>query len=136
MNIPYGDEFIPTILLAKNNNGYKNLLKISTQKQLEGTFTESFLKNVSSDLVCIVPTENVKLKQMLIQNQFQQLDKLIHHLFEVFRQEDVYVGIEIYERNHGQLLLELAKQFENEYGYRFVAFPRCKIFRRKRCFKL
>lgn len=131
VNIPYGDEFIPTILLAKNNNGYKNLLKISTQKQLEGTFTESFLKNVSSDLVCIVPTENVKLKQMLIQNQFQQLDKLIHHFLKFFVQEDVYVGIEIYERNHGQLLLELAKQFENEYGYRFVALQDVRYLEEK-----
>ena len=131
VNVPYGEQTIPSIFLAKNNDGYKNLIKLSTRIQLEGKFDDEFLKTVCSDIICIVPTETLMLKQLLINGQFDALHKVMTHFVSFFSKENLYVGLEIYERLQGQTLLDIAKQFETKYGYRFVALQDVRYLEEK-----
>lgn len=131
VNFPYKEETIPIILLAKTNHGYKNLIKISTQKQLEGSIDEKFFEQVRSDLICIIPTETVTLKQLLLNHKVEQLHTILSHFLQFFEREDFYLGIEIYERNHRQMFIELAKEFEKEFQYRFVALQDVRYLEEK-----
>src|SRR5699024_1117242 len=61
VHLPLQEDFIPCILLAKNNTGYKNLLHISTKKQLHNELADDF-----TELICIVLSETPIFKQLLV----------------------------------------------------------------------
>lgn len=65
------------ILLAKNNNGYKNLIKISTRAS-EGSIDNEFLAGYTNDLILIMP--------------FKCYNEEVVNLFD-----DYYVGYSNYE---------------------------------------
>lgn len=65
-------ETVPVILLAKNNQGYEQLIQISTNIQFErewGNLLEG------ANLIGIVSTENHSLKSLLMQEDFTQFTK-------------------------------------------------------------
>ena len=48
------------IIYAKNNNGYKNLIKIFTKKT-ENEITLDDLKKYNADLICILPYSSINI---------------------------------------------------------------------------
>ncbi|QVK17251.1 DNA polymerase III subunit alpha [Mycoplasmatota bacterium] len=96
----------PLILLAKNNNGYKNLLSIITEVQLNNSLISlEKLDLYHLDIICIIPTQN---------NTFSRFIKPLKEIFE----NDVFLSLfpEINEtiKEINQKVIEIGNQLNVE----------------------
>lgn len=89
------------ILLAKNNQGYKNLLKLNTIAFLDGFYYKpridyKVLKEHSEGIICLSGCLAGHINQCILQRRFEDADKLALELKEIFK-DDFYLEIQ----NHG-----------------------------------
>ncbi|MCO6541341.1 MAG: DNA polymerase III subunit alpha [Lactobacillus sp.] len=104
------NEKYPLIVLAKNNYGYHNLLKLSTwimtQEDPLLITTKSELLN---DLIMIVPANKSELSALLANNS-QQVTEYLAALKQIM-QQDLYLGISLRNnlQDQAQLINRLSK---------------------------
>lgn len=88
---------MPLILLAKNDNGYHNLIRISSYKM---TLPNPNLANLNdieaylSDLVIISPVEG-EIQQLLVQGQTQLANEAMKIMASLITLQDFYLGINL-----------------------------------------
>lgn len=105
------------ILIAKNNTGYQNLLKLSSYAYLEGRYYKpridyDFLEKHSEGLICLSACLAGHIPQLILKRQFDEAEELALWHKKVFG-EDFYLEIQ----DHGipeekEVLIELAKMSE------------------------
>lgn len=88
-------------LLAKDYEGYKNLMKLTSIAHMEGyyyrpRFTKEILKEHSSGLVCFSGCPAAEIPQFLIDNNYEEAKKLTQWYADVFK-DDFYMEI---QRHH------------------------------------
>ncbi|MFC0270283.1 DNA polymerase III subunit alpha [Metabacillus herbersteinensis] len=98
----------PLILLAENNQGYQNLLKISSVLQTKSPegLPEKWLKRYSNGLVAITPGVSGLVEQLLLQREEEQAILTIKNYQSIFGRNSFYVGIQNHQSSEGKLLLD------------------------------
>ncbi len=87
------------ILLAKNNEGYKNLMKIISIANLEGYYYRprtdmELLKEYHEGLICLSACVNGYISEPLLQNQEETAKKRAQTLSEIFGKDNFYLEIQ------------------------------------------
>ncbi|MBI4089137.1 MAG: DNA polymerase III subunit alpha [Candidatus Levybacteria bacterium] len=87
------------ILLAKNNKGYKNLMKIISIANLEGYYYRprtdiELLREYREGLICLSACVNGYVAEPLLQNQEETAIKRAHALSEIFGKDNFYLEIQ------------------------------------------
>ena len=87
------------ILLAKNNTGYKNLMKIISISNLEGYYYRprtdlELLKEYHEGLICLSACVNGYVSEPLLQNQEETARKRAQNLSEIFGKENFYLELQ------------------------------------------
>lgn len=105
------------ILLAKNNEGYQNLLKLSSYAYLEGRYYKpridyDFLEKHSEGLICLSACIAGHIPQLILKRQYEEAEKLALWHKKVFG-EDFYFEIQ----DHGlaeekEVIVKLAEMSE------------------------
>ncbi|MEX0909708.1 MAG: PHP domain-containing protein, partial [Candidatus Paceibacterota bacterium] len=85
-------------LLSRNNEGYKNLLKLVSRAALEGFYykpriDEELLREHSAGLLCLTGCPSGKFTQLLRQGSREGAKKLLLFYIEIFGKEHVFVEI-------------------------------------------
>lgn len=112
VKVSINEQVIPLILLAKNNEGYEQLIKISTHIQMENACTMQFLEETAADLICILSTEIPTLKESLLKKQYDTLLEYLKSFERISSRKDLYIGVEVYGQEANSLL-EHIKEFNN-----------------------
>ncbi len=115
---PGEDPYHNIILLARNNVGYKNLLKICSAGYLEGFYQKpridrQIIQDYSEGLICLTGNYQGELGHSLLNQQEDKAEEIISCYKECFGIENTYLCIQ----NHGmkeeetvnKLFLELNK---------------------------
>lgn len=99
-------------LLAKNNSGYKNLIRLSTILQVEGRegITVHELSDHTVGLIGILPVNDVELSKRLEESSFEEVHSYLSMYERLFEQGDFYIGV---ENNSKQTTL--LKHYTNNY---------------------
>lgn len=85
----------PLVLLAKNNTGYKNLLRISTAIQLnEEQCTYDWLASFTEGLIGILSTEAHRLRHLIVEEKISDARQFIANVKRLFHPDDFYIGVE------------------------------------------
>ncbi|MFC4321068.1 DNA polymerase III subunit alpha [Litchfieldia salsa] len=105
------DQSSPLILLAKNQQGYRNLLKISSivQTKSKAGLPKKWLKHYSTGLIGITPGMDGEIEQLLLNNQLEDAILSITFYKECFEIGDFYLG---YQRLGLNEEAELHKQLK------------------------
>ncbi len=113
------------ILLAKNNEGYKNLLKLSSMSFVEGFYYKpridyDLLEEYHEGVICLSACLAGTIPQYILQNRLEDAEKLALRLKNIFK-DDFYLEIQ----NHGIeeqkiVMVELAK-LSKKLGIKLVA---------------
>ena len=113
------------ILIAKNNTGYQNLLKLSSFGYLDGMYYKpridyKLLKEHSEGLICLSACIVGHIPQYILKHQYDEADKLALWFKELFG-DDFYLEIQ----NHGlaeerEVLVKLTEMSER-LGIKLVA---------------
>lgn len=87
------------ILLAENNVGYKNLMKIVSKAHLEGYYYKprtdiDLLKDYSEGLICLSACVNGFVSDPLLQGQEQEAEKRAKTLSEIFGKDHFYLELQ------------------------------------------
>jgi len=89
----------PLILLAENNKGFKNLLKISSAIQTKSEFglPQKWLKHYAEGLIAITPGTEGEIEQSLLNGNETAAEQLIDHYVHIFGKGNFYFSLQ----NHG-----------------------------------
>ena len=95
------------VLLAENNTGYQNLMKLTTLANLEGFYYKpridmSVLKEYSEGLICLSGCLNGEISQLLLNHQEIQAETRAREFLEIFGEERYYLEIQ----NHPKVELQ------------------------------
>lgn len=85
-------------LLAKNYEGYKNLMRLTSIAHMEGfyykpRFTKEILEKHKEGLICFSGCPAAEIPQFLIENNYEEAKKLTNWYAEVFK-DDYYLEIQ------------------------------------------
>ena len=114
------------VLLAKNNEGYKNLVKIVSKAWIDGFYYKprvdfSVIKEYHEGLICMSACLAGEIPQAILANDETSARELIEKYIALFGKEDFYLELQ----NHG--IAEQKKvnasliRLANEYGVGLVA---------------
>ncbi len=89
----------PVVLLAKNNKGYQNLLKISSaiQTKSKDGIPRRWLSQYREGLIGISPGPNGDIEQSLKNGNYEEALKRANSYKQIFEQESFYLSVQ----NHG-----------------------------------
>ncbi|MDO8660096.1 MAG: DNA polymerase III subunit alpha [Candidatus Parcubacteria bacterium] len=98
------------ILLAKNNTGYKNLMKIISIANLEGYYYKprtdmELLKQYHEGLICLSACLGGYISEPLMQNQEKTAEKRAMDLSEIFGKDNFYLELQKHINLPEQIIL-------------------------------
>ncbi|WP_087971898.1 DNA polymerase III subunit alpha [Oceanobacillus rekensis] len=117
------DESTPCVLLAKNNTGYRQLMKISTAIQLQGKdgIAREELRTYSDQLICIFPTNSEKLQTYFLTYTNEDTAAYLNEWQALFAEGDFYLGVGHQSTEEDRQLLQAVKAFHERYNIPVVA---------------
>jgi DNA polymerase-3 subunit alpha len=99
------------VLLAKNEQGYKNLIKLVTDSFLEGFYykprlDKELVQKYNSDLICIMPSFSGAVSQALKNHDTEKAKELIYFYKDVYGKDNFYLEITHHPEipNHQELM--------------------------------
>ncbi|GAB4581724.1 MAG: DNA polymerase III subunit alpha [Anaerolineales bacterium] len=112
------------LLLAENETGYQNLLKISTVAQLEGFYykprvDKDFLAAHSEGLICTTGCMAAEIPQAILEGRYELAKKKFDWYYEVFGPERFFIELQDHDiqelpgMNKG--LIELNQRYNVQY---------------------
>lgn len=109
-------------VLAKNNQGYKNLLKLTTLAHLEGFYYKpridyELLEKYSEGLIILSGCMAAHLPRLILSENEEEVHKLIKKFIKIFGKENYYLEIQHNLRMEEQKIVndrlkELAKEYD------------------------
>jgi len=101
------------ILLAKNDQGYKNLIKLTTIAHLEGFYykprvDDEILQKYCSGLIALTACCQGEIPQLIIENQLEKAEKAILKYNELFGQGNFYLEVQDHPGIKEQILVNKA----------------------------
>jgi len=110
------------ILLVKNEEGYKNLVKILTSAHLEGFYykpriDEDFLAKHSSGLICLSACLQGRIPKLILAKRIGDAEKMALRYQEIFGKENFYLEIQNHpniqeQKNVNKVLIDISKKLK------------------------
>ncbi|GAB4074994.1 DNA polymerase III subunit alpha [Barrientosiimonas marina] len=102
------------LLLAKNNHGYENLIRLSTHIQLsqKKSISAEALTSYNEDLICIVITYDSNIGSLLQNASFDQVSDYLVNYWHMFAQSDFYLGVQDHGIPKERMISESIKAFQ------------------------
>ena len=114
-------------LLAKNYNGYKNLVKLASElykknENRELKLNKEILKEYSQDLIALSSSINGEIgKAILTDSSDEKIDKIINEYIEIFSKENFYLEIQANELSETKIINDRFYDLAKFYNLELVA---------------
>lgn len=113
------------ILIAKNNKGYENLLKLSSYAFLDGMYYKpridyKLLEQYSEGLICLSACIAGHIPQYILKRQYDEADKLALWFKNLFK-DDFYLEIQNHYIPEEKIVLEKLTEMSERLGIPLVA---------------
>ena len=94
-----GNKYYHLILIAKNVEGYRNLMMLTSRSFTEGMYykpriDEELLRQYSGGLICLSACLAGQLPQLLLNGQMQEAEDLVRRYKEIFGQDHYYIELQ------------------------------------------
>jgi DNA polymerase-3 subunit alpha len=114
------------LLLAENQTGYQNLLKIATAAQLEGFYyypriDHEFLAGHSEGLICTTGCMSSEIPRLIQEGNIQEAQKRLDWYFEVFGPEHFFLEFQQHNIPELDQVNQYLVDFGKRYDARFIA---------------
>ena len=131
-----GKKYYNLILLAENQTGYKNLVKLVSLANIEGRYykprvDKDLLRKYHEGIICLSSGADGEVYHAIIQNNKPKAKKVIQEYIEIFGPENYFIEIQNHrlgkEKNANDGLIELAET----YGLGLVVTNNCRYICRE-----
>ncbi len=112
------------VLLAKNYDGYKNLIKLVTDSYLEGFYYKpridrEIIEKYSKDLICISPSFSGDIAQAVRAKNLDKAKELVEYYKKIYGNDNFFIEITRHKEIEGQeenmqALIKFAKDTKTE----------------------
>lgn len=114
------------VLLAKNNQGYRNLIKLDSLAYIDGFYYKpridlELLRKHSEGLVCLSGCISGKIPQLLLRKQYEEAKNYALELKSMFAEGDFYIELQNHNLPDELAVLPLLKKLADEIGVKTVA---------------
>ena len=115
------------VLLAKNNIGYQNLMKLITHANLEGYYYKprvdmQLLRDHNEGLICLSGCLNGEVPHLLLDNQYEQAEKKVREFMEIFPKDHYYIELQHHPKiKQQEIVNEKLIQLSRKMGLPLVA---------------
>lgn len=94
-------EAYPLVLLAKNNEGYQNLIKISSvlKSKSKAGLKEKWLKSYHRGLIAITPGASGYIETLLQHDQIEEAREAAKQLKHIFGEGHVYIALQPFQQD-------------------------------------
>ncbi|MGN1385478.1 MAG: DNA polymerase III subunit alpha [Bacillus sp. (in: firmicutes)] len=118
-DVLHGEETFPILLLAQNNKGYSNLLKISSsiQTKTKEGIPLKWLKGYSEGLIGISPGEEGIIEQRVLHGEMGEAMEAIRIFQTIFSPANFYLSVQ----NNGAVERGIVEELANEANVPVVA---------------
>src|SRR5690625_2456243 len=101
------------ILLAKNNEGFKELTDISTYLNVEQAKSVDIekLRPLTSNLVCILRPSDGQVSNLIREQRFDEAYTYVQKWQSMFSEEDLYLGIQDHNTSTDRSHIQMVKAF-------------------------
>jgi DNA polymerase-3 subunit alpha len=109
------------VLLVKNEQGYKNLVKLITKAHLEGFYykpriDEEILAQYSSGLICLSGCLQGKIPQFILSKRIKEAEDLALKYQNIFGKDNFYLELQHHpnlpeQKKVNEALIEISKKF-------------------------
>jgi DNA polymerase III subunit alpha len=116
----------PLVLLAENEKGFKNLLKISSAVQTKATKGIPFkwLKHYAEGLIAISPGIEGEIEQNLLNDKQEQAIEIIKKLQSIFGRQSFYLAVQNHQIEQEGLVTKKIQSIAEELSIPLVATNR------------
>lgn len=120
---PQNKRYYHLILLAKNNNGYKNLLKIVSKAYTQGYYYKpridfEVLKEYKEDLIGLSACLNGEINQRILENDIKKAYSTAEKYLDLFGKENFYLEVQYHglkeQKKVNEVLLRIHKDLDIE----------------------
>ena len=114
------------VLIAKNNKGYKNLLKLSGIASKEGFYYKpridyEVLKEHSEGVICLSACLAGHIPQLLLHDRYEEAKEFALKLGSFFEPGDFYLEVQYHGLADQKKILEPIRRLSEETGFKLVA---------------
>ncbi len=114
------------LLLAENETGYKNLLKIATAAQLDGFYyfprtDHDFLAKHAEGLICTSGCMSAEIPRMIQRGDLEAAKRQLDWYYEVFGKEHFYLELQSHDIQQLESINKNLISLGRRYDARFVA---------------
>ena len=113
----------PVVLLAKNNDGYKNLMKISSaiKTQQQEKISWKWLRAYSAGLIALSPGLKGEVEQLLFAGEKEKAAAAANRYLTVFGKDSFYLSLQNHNTAESSSMLETLKGFAKENDFPVIA---------------
>jgi len=129
VNVNIDNEIINATLLAKSKEGYKNLMKISTEIQFGKDCTLEMLTAYCEDVICIISSQSEGLKRRFFEQNDVEFKNIIYQFQEVFNDE-LHISVERYQESDDELM-DVIKHYTKTESFSAVAIHNVRYLQQK-----
>jgi DNA polymerase-3 subunit alpha len=117
------EEAYPFVLLAKNHNGYKNLLKMSSllQTKYRKGLPLSLFKSYCHDLFVLTPGMNGIIERLLLEEKREEAYKAALYFQQMMEEDSFYLSVQQHGLKEEKILLEKLRKLGAELNIPLVA---------------
>ncbi len=114
------------LLLAENQTGYQNLLKLSSAAQIEGFYyhpriDHDILEQHSEGIICTTGCLSAELPRMINKGNLTQAQKRLDWYFEVFGRENFFFELQDHNIKELKNINQTLLNFRERYGANCIA---------------
>ena len=109
-----GNSYYHLILLAQNNTGLQNLMKLSSYAYTEGMYRkpridDQLLADFSDGIIATTTCLGSRASQLILQGEKQQAEKLIHHHRDIFKDRFI-IELQLHEDEEQQTVNKVLQE--------------------------
>ncbi|NLK62577.1 MAG: DNA polymerase III subunit alpha [Fusobacteria bacterium] len=114
------------ILLAKNNIGYRNLLKLSSYGYTDGFYykpriDKTILKKYSDGIIGLSACMHGEIPSYLLQNNLEMVEKSLYEYIDIFGKDDFYIELQANGLKEQEILNDDLFKLAQKHGIKVVA---------------
>lgn len=115
------------VLLAKNNQGYKNLVKLTSEAYDVKNFYSypliswEMLEQYHEGVICLSACVAGIIPQALLEGDLNKAKEYVEKFISIFGKEDFYIEIQNHHISDEDLIRPMLINLANEYGLKYVA---------------
>lgn len=114
------------VLLAENNEGYRNLVEIVTKSFFEGYYykprvDKELLSKHSKGLIALSACVSGEIPELIIENKIKEAEKVLHDYLDIFGKENFFLELQYHRLKEQEVINRHLIEFSRKHKVPLVA---------------